>query len=72
MLPALKHFSDHGLAKGDTDKSLTDTTDLANTNLELGNYKDLFLNLLYITVISVCIINHNLDESAYLVTLSKK
>lgn len=72
MLPTLKHFSDYGLAKGDTDKSLTDTTDLANTNLELGNYKDLFLNLLYITVISVCIINHNLDESAYLVTLSKK
>ena len=41
IITALKHFPGHGFAQSDTHKGLTDTTDLANTDLELKPYKDL-------------------------------
>lgn len=72
IITALKHFPGHGFAQSDTHKGLTDTTDLANTDLELKPYKDLLSDSSNTAVMTAHIINRNLDDSGYPATLSKK
>jgi beta-N-acetylhexosaminidase len=72
IITALKHFPGHGFAQSDTHKGLTDTTDSANTDLELKPYKDLLSDSSNTAVMTAHIINRNLDESGYPATLSKK
>ena len=72
IITTLKHFPGHGFAQSDTHKGLTDTTDSANTDLELKPYKDLLSDSSNTAVMTAHIINRNLDESGYPATLSKK
>jgi beta-N-acetylhexosaminidase len=72
IITTLKHFPGHGFAQNDTHKGLTDTTDSANTDLELKPYKALLSDSLNTAVMTAHIINRHLDESGYPATLSKK
>ena len=72
IISTLKHFPGHGFAQNDTHKGLTDTTDLANIDLELKPYSDLLPNSTNTAVMTAHIINRNLDENGYPATLSKK
>ena len=72
VLACAKHFPGHGFAQNDTHKGLTDTTDLANIDLELKPYSDLLPNSTNTAVMTAHIINRNLDENGYPATLSKK
>jgi beta-N-acetylhexosaminidase len=72
IITTLKHFPGHGFAKNDTHRGLTDTTDSANTDLELKPYKNLLSDSLYTTVMTSHIVNRNLDEDGNPATLSKK
>lgn len=72
IIATLKHFPGHGFAQNDTHKGLTDTTNLANTDIELKPYKDLLSNSSNTAVMTAHIINRHLDESGYPATLSKK
>jgi len=72
IISTLKHFPGHGFAQNDTHKGLTDTTDLANIDLELKPYNDLLSYSTNTAVMTAHIINRNLDENGYPATLSKK
>ncbi len=72
IISTLKHFPGHGFAQSDTHRGLTDTTDSANTDLELKPYKNLLSDSSNTAVMTAHIINRNLDESGSPATLSKK
>lgn len=74
ILTSLKHFPGHGFAQSDTHKDLTDTTNVANLDIELMPYKQLIAQKKLISNCSIMtahIVNKNLDNSMLPATMSK-